>query len=169
MQTLHKIINELGYSFEHNNEVAQLTSALIRKQLDCDTFAYVAVAIGHELGWPVFAVPFPDHFIVRWGDPENGEVVEFSYTDAGLEIDSSNDYREEESITDQDLKNGLVYSKNLDKAGLRATAIYLRAWTNIIRKNYAVALEDYKALDLLKFRHPYVYADSGIAEPVQRT
>lgn len=65
VMTSTRINGERIQIFGQKNDPLLCTN-LDRNVLDCDTSAFVALAVAHELGWPVSIVLAPQHAFIAW-------------------------------------------------------------------------------------------------------
>ena len=112
--------------------------------VDCDTSSMIALAVGHEMDWPVYMVRAPRHAFIRWDDGEDqpfnmdyGEV----YYDDGI-IFSDDLYTSLLNISQHSIDNG-VYLHNMSYDETIALWYAIRADRKSDLGEYAEAIADY--------------------------
>ncbi len=65
LKLIYDVILKRGFAWADSN---LLTMGLMERQLDCDTSAFIVMAVVHEFGWPVRLIEVPGHAFVRWDD-----------------------------------------------------------------------------------------------------
>lgn len=163
IEVLLSVTREMGYSFGDNDIAGDLVSALNGGRLDCDTFAYIALAVSEELGWNMRIASAPLHVYMRIYDG-NKFVLAMSYVKPGeLKIEDEAAYIDEEGVTEKEMKNGLVYFRDLNRAEIKAMQLMNRGWEKIEKGLYAEAIKYYDLAISWNVKDPYLYSDKGIA------
>jgi tetratricopeptide (TPR) repeat protein len=120
---------------QHANK--SLIDNLLKGELDCDTLTIIFLAIGHEFKWPLYAVPAPEHFFIRWNDGkytfnfDQGDIDPDAYYEKWLNIDKNA------------VKQG-VYLKSLSRKETLGLFYRNRGLTKkLILGNHKGAIEDF--------------------------
>lgn len=107
-------------------------------KLDCDTSAMIAIAVAHEMGWPVKMVVVPGHAFVRWDD---GEGTRFNFDNDG--VSHSNEWYEERYGLEG--KSSDYYMKSLDSRSLLSLILSNRAMAKVARGDFETSFKDINA------------------------
>ncbi|MFA4974410.1 MAG: tetratricopeptide repeat protein [bacterium] len=135
-------MERVGIEFKNQSDSGFINN-INRNVLDCDTSSFVALAIAHELNWPVFLVPAPDHIFVRWDD---GKEDRYNM-DGGLSVDDPV-YSVVYNISQDALDQG-VYMQNMKPDDILSLFYSNRAAVKSDRGMYEDALKDNdKAIEL---------------------
>lgn len=63
LETIGKLLDVFGFSYK---KTALLTDALDSRQIDCDGYSFLYLAVGEVMGFPIKMVRAPAHTFVRW-------------------------------------------------------------------------------------------------------
>lgn len=149
LKALNATLQEMGFNYVYDQSTDQLTTALASLHLDCDTFGFILLAIGHELHWPVTLAASPGHIFCRWHVDAKTHFsfsynVSFSNDKIIPDIISENEQelQDDDDITKNDLKKGLFYFNDFKRQDLKALLLANRAFSWSMRGKNPEALAD---------------------------
>lgn len=140
------------------------TEEVNRTPLNPVATAFIAVAIAHEMGWPVHVVRAPKHVFIRWDNGKKGrkkvrvnadwyvKKLDPKRTDI---FPTDTDYMRYFKITNRMVKRG-VYLRTLKLKGLTALILRMRGEARYRRGDLKEAEKD--LTKALKIDSPYVRA-----------
>jgi len=145
-----------GITFSTNPSDDLVTVTMRDNILDCLGSGAVALAVSHEMDWPVSLVPVPRHVFVRWEDEETRFNMDFG----AIHADSY--YQNGWALLPETIEEG-VYLKSLDHRGYIAMLFENRGIYKAKKGNYPSALTDYDKSLSFDDKDPQVYYNRGIA------
>jgi len=137
LKRLHDIMESMGFTFGDSDHVL-FVQDMAANRLDGDTASFVVLAIGHELGWPIYLVTAPRYMFVRW---EGGDNAQFNIDFGTFQINQDQDYVRSLNIPAVSIQQG-TYLRNLDRKRIFAFALSNRGVEKKIRGDYLGAIED---------------------------
>jgi hypothetical protein len=134
LEEIYNIMKEMGIRFKEQDDIL-FADNMIDGVLDCDTSSFAALAVAHELDWPVYLVSIPRHRFVRWDDDKEKFNMEWkgSISDSEYIIGSS---------ISRDAIDDKAYLKNLNPDEVLANHLVNRSLAKEQRGDLKGALAD---------------------------
>ncbi|MBI4125287.1 MAG: tetratricopeptide repeat protein [Deltaproteobacteria bacterium] len=157
VQLVYQVMKDVEVHFIAQGDDSLFATNVKRKQLDCDTSSFAALAVGHEPGWPLSLVPAPQHVFVRW----EGEGERFNVDEGVISPDSY--YVDWLKISKESLEAG-VYLASQSHSQILALFFYNRGVTKGDLGRFAEAIEDYDKALALDPKFVQAYISRGVAK-----
>ncbi len=109
LSAIYDILRDLKYTFDSTGKALLLSTTLARTKIDCDTSAFIVLAVAHEMKWPIKLVLIPRHAFLRWDD---GKGTKFNFDQGNVESDAY--YMKKYKIDPVAVKRG-AHMKSLDR------------------------------------------------------
>ncbi|MBI4125836.1 MAG: tetratricopeptide repeat protein [Deltaproteobacteria bacterium] len=156
IQLVYQVMQDLGVRFIRQED-ALFTTNVKRKQLDCDTSSFMALAVAHELGWPLSLVLAPGHVFVRW----EGEGERFNVDEGYILPDSY--YVNILNISKKSREAG-VYLASQSRRQTMALFFHNRGTAKGELGRYAEEIADYDQALALNPKYATAYYNRGVAK-----
>ena len=156
VQLVYRVMEELGVRFI-DQEDSLFATNVKKGVLDCDTSSFVALAVAHEMGWPLALVLAPRHAFVRW----EGEGERFN-VDMGV-IYSDSFYVNWLKISPESIEGG-VYLASRSRRQVLAHFFANRGVAKANLGRYAKAIQDFTEVIRLDPNDAQAYNNRGVAK-----
>lgn len=150
--------NDLSFTFKDSAGPLLINSLLKGKgELNCTTYIFLLLAMGHEFKWPLYAVPVPGHIFIRWDD--GGNI--FNFDDKG-DFPPNEYYKKWCNINDKTIKNG-IYLRSLNQKETIGLFYDNRGRANLKLGKYENAINDFTIMIDI-YPKPDAYCNRGVAK-----
>ena len=143
-------------------ETLHIDSVLQQRRGYCLSLSVVALAMAEQIGEPLYGVPMPNHFFVRWDDGQQRVNIELT-----REGELSDDAAQKERLGDF-WHPGSIYLTNLTPAQVAAVLLHNRAYVDLIADRRSQARADLERVVRTLPRLPEAHRSLGILHGEQQ-
>ncbi len=158
LKLIYDAMKQVGINFNDKQKDHLFVDNINKKVLDRDTSSFVALAIAHELDWPVYLVNTPGHAFVRWDNAAGARIN----MDLGS-IRTDKYYIDKFNISKKAIKQG-VYLRSLNDGETISTCYRNRGATKFKQQRYEEAIEDFDEAIKLNPNDAGSYSNRGNAK-----